>query len=177
MVIVVTGAIGIGKTTVCRKLIEIVQYRGYTCGGFLTYKAPDKGIIIEDIQSGEKETLASINDVYHGPRTAKYSFNTDGIEFGTKAINSGISCDILFIDEIGHLELRGEGFTQTLELVRADSRKNCILVIRSELLPAFLSQLPKTPLIFQTTTSNRDELPQEIGLILSKELNCVDRQR
>ena len=53
MVIIVTGAIGIGKTTVCRKLIEIVRNRGYTCGGILTYKAPDKGIIIEDIQSGE----------------------------------------------------------------------------------------------------------------------------
>ena len=39
----------------------------------------DKDIIIEGIQSGGKETLASINNVYHGPHTAKYSFNAKGI--------------------------------------------------------------------------------------------------
>jgi nucleoside-triphosphatase THEP1 len=72
MVIIVTGAIGIGKTTVCRKLIEITQNQGYSWGGFLTYKTADKDIIIEDVQTGEKETLASINNVYHGPRTVKY---------------------------------------------------------------------------------------------------------
>ncbi len=177
MLIIVTGNTGTGKTTVCEKVLRIAKNLGYSCGGVITNKAEDSSILIEDVRSGDREELASTKNIYQGPRTGKYSFTPAGIEFGTKAINRGISCDILFIDEIGHLELRGEGFTQTLELVRADSSKNCILVIRSALLPAFLPQLPKTPLIFQTTTSNRDELPQEIGLILSKELNCADRQR
>jgi len=148
MVIIVTGAIGIGKTTVCRKLIEIVRNRGYICGGILTYKAANKGIIIEDIQSGEKETLASINNVYHGPSTAKYYFNPDGIDFGIRSIEKSTSSAILIIDEIGHLELRVEGFTKVLELIKAGKIKDCILVIRKELLPAFLSQMPTTPLIF-----------------------------
>jgi len=86
MVIVVTGTIGIGKTTVCRKLIEIARNQGYTCGGILTDKAADNSITIEDIQSGERKTLASIDDVYHGPRTAKYFFNSKGIDFGIQAI-------------------------------------------------------------------------------------------
>jgi len=170
MVIIVTGAIGIGKTTVCRKLIEIVRNRGYTCGGILTYKAADKGIIIEDIQSGEKETLASINDVYHGPRTAKYSFNPDGIDFGIRSIEKSTSSAILIIDEIGHLELRGEGFAKVSELIKAGKIKDCILVIRRELLPAFLSQMPATPLVFETTINNRNQLPQEIGSVLFEKL-------
>jgi len=170
MVIIVTGAIGIGKTTVCRKLIEIVRNRGYTCGGILTYKAPDKGIIIEDIQSGEKETLASINDVYHGPRTAKYSFNPDGIDFGIQAVEKGTSAAILVVDEIGHLELRGEGFAKVLQLIKAGNIEVCVLVIRKELLPAFLFQLDAAPLIFETTMNNRNQLPQEIGSVLLKQL-------
>lgn len=170
MVIIVTGTIGIGKTKVCRKLIEIVRNQGYTCGGILTYKAPDKGIIIEDIQSGEKETLASINDVYHGPRTAKYSFNPDGIDFGIRSIEKSTSVAILIIDEIGHLELRGEGFAKVPELIKAGKVKDCILVIRKELLPAFLSQLDAAPLIFETTMNNRNQLPQEIGSVLLKQL-------
>lgn len=170
MVIIVTGAIGIGKTTVCRKLIEIARNRGYTCSGILTDKAPDKSIIIEDIQTGEKETLASTNNVYHGPRTRKYFFNPEGIDFGIRAIDKGISSAILIVDEIGHLELRGEGFGNVPELIKAGQVKDCILVIRSELLPAFLPQLPTAPLVFETTINNRNQLPQEIGSVLLQKL-------
>jgi len=166
MVIIVTGAIGIGKTTVCRRLIEIAQNRGYMCGGILTYKTANKDIIIEDIQTGEKETLASINNVYHGPRTRKYFFNPEGIDFGVRAIDRGISSAILLVDEIGHLELRGEGLVKVFELIKAGKVKDYILVIRKELLPAFLPQLPVNPLVFETTINNRNQLPQDIGSIL-----------
>ena len=166
MLIIVTGAIGVGKTTVCEKVLRVARSLGYSCGGILTYKADNKVIIIEDIQSGERGILASVNNVYQGPRAGKYLFNPAAVEFGIKAINEGISCDILFVDEIGHLELRGEGFKQIFKVVRDRRVKDCILVIRSELLPTFLPRLPKVPLIFETTTNNRDELPQEIRLIL-----------
>ena len=168
MVIIVTGAIGIGKTTVCRKLVEILRSEGYTCGGILTFKTADKSIIIEDIQSGERETLASINRVYHGPHTARYSFNPTGIAFGIQAIDKGTSASILIVDEIGHLELRAEGFVNTLELIKANTVKDSILVIRKELLPAFLPQLPAVPSIFETTIDSRNQLPQEIFKLISK---------
>jgi nucleoside-triphosphatase THEP1 len=170
MVIIVTGTTGIGKTSVCRKLIELTKNRGYTCGGILTYKAVDKSIIIEDVQTGEKETLASINNLYHGPRTIKYYFNPKGIDFGIQAIDKGISAAILVVDEIGHLELRAEGFAKVLDLIRANKVANCILVIRSELLSAFLPQLPTTPIVFKTTVNSRDQLPQEIASVLFEEL-------
>ena len=171
MVIIVTGVIGVGKTTVCEKVLRLARSLGYSCGGILTYKGGDGGIIIEDVQSGEREELANIKNVYQGPRTGKYFFNPAGIEFGIKAINRRTPCDILFIDEIGYLELRGEGFSKIFEVVRDGGARNCIIVIRSELLPIFLPQLPKEPQIFETTTNNRDELPQKIGLLLSKELS------
>lgn len=167
MVIIITGDIGIGKTTVCRKLIKIIRNQEYICGGILTYKAADKGIIIEDIQSGRKETLASINNVYDGPRTIKYSFNPESIDFGIRAIDRGTASDILVVDEIGHLELRGEGFVKAIKLIRAEKVKNCIMVIHKELFSAFLSQLDATPLVFEVTIDNRNQLPREIGLLLT----------
>ena len=170
MVIIVTGAIGIGKTRVCQKLIEMGRNRGYSCGGFLTYKAAGKDIMIEDVQTGKKETLASINNVYNGPRTAKYFFNPQGIDFGIRAIDRGISSAILLVDEIGHLELGGEGFAKVPELIKTGRVKDCVLVIRKELLPPLLSQLPATPLVFETTINNRNQLPQEIGSVLLEKL-------
>jgi len=166
MLIIVTGIIGIGKTTVCRKLIELVRWHGHSCGGILAYTASGETIIIEDIQTGEKETLASTKRVYPGPHTPRYSFSPKGIDFGIRAIDKGASTELLVVDELGHLELRGEGFVRALELIRADKVKNCILVIRNGLLPAFLPRLPTTPLVFEVTESSRNQLPQDIGSTL-----------
>jgi iron complex transport system ATP-binding protein len=132
MLIIVTGAIGIGKTTVCRKIVEAVRNQGYKCSGILTYKGATSHIIIEDIQSGEKEILASSSGEYGGPRTPRYSFNPRGIDFGIRVIDKGTNSDLLVIDEVGQLELGGEGFVKSLELIRADSFKNSILVVRSK---------------------------------------------
>ncbi|MFC2006989.1 nucleoside-triphosphatase [Chloroflexota bacterium] len=170
MVIIVTGAIGVGKTTVCRKLIQAARSRGYTCGGILTCKAADKSIIVEDIQSGEKETLASISDEYDGPQTARYFFDPDGIDFGLQAIDKGTSAEIFLVDEIGPLELRGEAFVSVIELIRTGKVRNCILVIRENLLAAFLPRLNTEPVIFQTTLDNRSRLPGEIETLLVKNL-------
>ncbi len=171
MVIIVTGAVGIGKTTVCRRIIDIARNQGYTYGGILTYKAADQSIIIEDTQSGEKETLASTKAIYPGPNTQRYFFNPEGIKFGDQAIERGFASALLLIDEIGHLELSGEGFARVPETIRANKTKKCILVIRKGLLSAFLPRLPSKPLVFEITLSNRNQLPQEITSILLRELH------
>ena len=161
MVIIVTGAIGIGKTTVCQKLIEIIRDSGYSCGGILSYKGANETIIVEDIESGKKEPLASAGNLYTGPRTPKYSFNSRGIDFGIKAIDTSVSRDILIVDELGYLELMGEGFSKVVGLIKARRVKHCILVIRSDLLPAFIAQLPATQ-VFETTITSRNRLPKDI---------------
>ena len=166
MLIIVTGAIGIGKTTVCRNLIETIRDRGYSCGGILTCKAADKSIIVEDIQSEEKKTLASIKPEYQGPSTAKYFFNPRGIDFGAQVLDKATSTAVLIVDEIGYLELRGGGFISIFESIKAGRIKDCILVIRKELLSAFRPQFPTIPLVFETTVSNRDRLHQEIVSVL-----------
>lgn len=166
MVIVVTGAIGAGKTTVCRKFVQIAQKRGYACGGILSHKDADESITLEDIASGKKETLASTNNLWPGPRTARYFFNPKAIEFGVGAIERAISKDILIVDEIGPLELRGEGLANVIELIRAGKVKNAVLVIRKELLPAFSARLGSNLSIIEATTQNRNELPQKIGALL-----------
>jgi len=162
MVIIVTGAIGIGKTTVCEKVVSILQSSGYSCGGILTYKAPDESLSILDIQTGEKKALASTDRIHHGPYTDKYFFNTEAINFGIRAIDKGAASDVLIVDEVGYLELGGEGFVKSLELIRAGRVRNSILVIRKELLSAFLARLGGKPTVFETTITTRNQLPRKI---------------
>ena len=167
MDIIVTGAVGIGKTTVCEKVMKMARSEGYSCGGVVAHKTRNEDIIIEDVQTGETKDLASVSNIYRGPRTGKYSFNPEGIEFGIRAIDRGIASDILLVDELGHLELRGEGFVKVIEHITAGKVKNCIMVIRKELLSAFLPRLRGTASIFETTIHNRNQLPGEIGLALA----------
>ena len=168
MVIIVTGAIGIGKTTVCEKVVRIARSQGHSCGGVITRKARNEDIVIEDIQTGETRVLASTGGIYQGPRTAKYSFNPEGIYFGIQAIERGTSSNILLVDELGPLELRGQGFARIMEQIAAGKVKNCIVVIRKELLSAFLPLLGIVTSIFEITSDNRNELPGEIGLVLTR---------
>ena len=102
------------------------------------------------------------------PRTAKYFFNPECISFGIQAIDRGTSSDILLVDELGPIELGGEGFSKVVEQIASGKIKNCIVVIRKELLSAFLPQLGSATSVFETTIANRNELPGEIGLVLTR---------
>jgi nucleoside-triphosphatase THEP1 len=168
MNIIITGDIGIGKTTVCKKVIEIAGSQGYICGGVITYKTRDDDIIIQDVRNGETKTLASTRGIYSGPRTAKYYFNPEGIDFGIQSIDGGITADINIIDELGQLELRGQGFAGVVEQVATGKFKNCILVIRKGLLTSFLPRLGVATTIFETTSDNRNQIPERIGAILKR---------
>jgi len=174
MVIIITGPIGVGKTTVCKNVIEILKSAGYACSGILTPKVYTgnevAGISVIDIRTGKTESLASIRDIYGGPIVGKYFFNPNGIRFGITAIEKGISSDFLLVDEIGHLELGGNGFIKALELIRLGAIKNFILVIRRELLSAYNAQLGVQPYVFETTINNRDELPQDIYSFMKSSL-------
>ena len=170
MFIIVTGVIGVGKSIVCRRLIQIIRDNGLVCGGILTFKSAEGGITIEDVQSGKKAPLAKINDgASSGPRTARYLFNQSGIDFGIQALYKAVSADVMVIDEIGQLELRGEGLVSALDIIKSGRFKNCVLVIRKALLPLYLPQFSTFLRVFETTVENRNKLPQEISSILLEE--------
>ncbi|HEX9896187.1 MAG TPA: nucleoside-triphosphatase [Dehalococcoidales bacterium] len=165
MVVIITGTIGIGKTTVCKKVIEIARSRGYSCGGIVTYKTRNEDIIIEDIQTGEIRDLASTHNIYQGLRTAMYFFNPEGIDFGIRAIEKGVTSDVLVVDELGQLELSGQGFVKVIDQIAAGKIKNCILVIRKSLLSSFIPKLGITTSVFEITINNRNHLPNEISMV------------
>ena len=170
MNIVVTGEVGIGKTTVCQNVVELLQKDGYVCTGILTPKilAGSKiaGIDVVDVSSGQRKTLANVDGNSSGLRIGKYSFDHDGIAFGTEALNKGPSADLMVVDELGYLELQGEGFIQALDLIKTDKVGNSILIIRSKLLPLFLPLLERQTHVFHVDDQNRDMLPVEIYSLL-----------
>lgn len=168
MNVVIIGKKGIGKTTVCLKLLEILLKKGFKCGGILTSKDDNKNIIANNILTGKSEILASVNNVFNGPNIGKYFFSNEGINFVNEAIKKSIYADILFIDEIGHLEFEGKGFFIILDLLKHNVIKNSVLVVRSSLLKTFLNEVKIKSAVFEVTIKNRDELPLKIEKFLIK---------
>jgi nucleoside-triphosphatase THEP1 len=150
--------------------LRALQHAGYTCGGILTYKADDESRAVLDVCTGESRAFASTKDIYGGPHFGRYFFSPEGIEFGLKAIEEGVASDVLFVDEIGYLELSGGGFAKALELVKSPKAKNSILVIREQLLSAFLGRMSEKPSVFKVTVGNRNEVVEKIYLSLAGSL-------
>jgi len=166
MKFLLTGKIGIGKTTVCKKIVEIAKKNGLNCCGVLTHRLEDKGkteLIVEDISTGERKPLAcQINseNISNGIISCNFIFNREAIEFGKKALSK--NGDLLVIDEFGNLELEGKGFTNAISAFKSGENKNSIIVVRSELVKTVSAKLNCNFKIIEVNKDNREEIPINI---------------
>ncbi len=164
--VIITGEKGIGKSTLCRKVVNNLVGRGVTCGGIITLKKENSELWVENISTGKQEMLASVKATSIGPRAGKYYFKPEGLEFGMQAIKEATGVDVLLVDELGHLETRGGGFSPAISLINGRSGRS-VVVIRRELLSIITPKFTTKPIVFSATTSNRDELPALIALELA----------
>lgn len=167
MRIVLAGKKGIGKTTVCRKVIEIARGMGLSCVGTITSQQGDE-LMVEDIATGEKRLLAAVagsREIPGGIPHCHFVFSPEGIEFGKRALAR--NGDLLIIDEFGRLELKGVGLDNALdEFKRHDS---AILVIQDTLKEELLPGLGGVDLrVVDVTEQNRDELAGLIAELAGK---------
>jgi len=165
-IIVVTGQIGVGKSTVCGKIVQMAKSKGDTCGGFLNYKSQDGKIIIEDAGSGDYTIFASLKPEYSGLSTGKFYFNPAGFDFGFKVLKEGLTRDLVFIDELGRLEVKGEGFAGVFSLLAENEFNRAVVIIRKELLTELVPRFHLQPTIFEVTLENRDRAAEEIIEVL-----------
>ncbi|MGQ9788867.1 MAG: nucleoside-triphosphatase [Candidatus Hadarchaeaceae archaeon] len=161
MRIILTGKKGVGKTTVCRRVIEIAREMGLKSVGTITSQQGDE-LIVEDIDTGEKSLLAAVansREIPGGIPHCHFIFSPEGIEFGKRAlIKDG---DLLVIDEFGRLELRGIGFSNALDAFKRHG--NAILVIQDTLKEQLLLELRGTDLqVIDVTEQNREKLAKLI---------------
>ncbi len=80
-----------------------------------------------------------------GEPVGDYLISYSGLEFAKRAIQKALEnrCDMVFIDEVGHLELSGKGI---VEFARTAYQKapNTTIVVRRTLLTAFFEYFSLT---------------------------------
>ncbi len=174
MIILLTGARRIGKSTMCQRLVEEGRRRGKRLGGFtspaiFSPQGQKTGAYLQDVRTGEMRLQYS-TDQSAGPQVGPFAMEEEVLQWGIHLVRESLRAgdDLVIIDEIGPLELmKGQGFAPLLRDLECFPRASVLIVVRPELVEALrerLAGMGHTPiLLVEVTRGNRDRLPAELA--------------
>ncbi len=151
MNLIVTGEVQSGKTTWCANYSQWLIEQKFTVGGVLCPEARNDdvkiGYDILDVQTNRSAKFGrfALTADFSGEHVGDYLVSYDGLEFARGAIQKALEkrYDIVFIDELGHLELAGNGIIESARMAYLKA-PNTAMIIRKPLLTAFLEKLHLT---------------------------------
>ena len=165
--IILSGEIGCGKSTLCLKVFNELKAMSLDVAGVVCppiFEGRNKtGIDLLDLRSSERRQLARLNrHDADGIQTQRWLFNEDTLRWGNSLFSSATPCDVLIIDELGPLEFdRGLGFTNGLTALDAGEFDFALVVIRTTLVEKARSRWPSCEVII-VNVENRDILSQKL---------------
>ncbi|MGQ9760251.1 MAG: NTPase [Candidatus Methanomethylicaceae archaeon] len=160
-----TGRPGIGKSTVLKEVIKILQGNGWRVGGILCPEVRINGrrvaFEIVDLLTGERGVLASVNEPSEVVVGRYYVNMRDLDKISLSAIRRlTVEADLTAIDEVGPMEMKSKAF-RNLVNEAFTSDKKVIAVIHWALLKNFAPKFPNLR-IFEITEHNRNSAANEI---------------
>jgi nucleoside-triphosphatase THEP1 len=165
-----TGPVGVGKTTIAERVAGLARRQGIVCGGLLAPAMVNScgqkaGIWGVDIGTGERRVLARTDRDLGGPAIGLYSFDAAALDWAVCAVDNAIgACDLLIVDEIGKLELwRGIGLAPVLPRLSAGEAKRALILVRDSLLSELQARLGQVEqVVTRVREENRDVLPPDV---------------
>jgi nucleoside-triphosphatase len=163
---IITGRPGIGKSTVLKEVIKILEANGWRVGGVICpeVRVGGKRVAFEivDLLSGERGTLAS-TEPSNGPVVGRYYVNmTDLDRISVNAISRSLEeADLTAIDEIGPMEMKSSKFRSIITNVLS-SDKRIIAVVHTTLVRDITLKFQGIK-VFEITEFNRNRISGEIA--------------
>jgi len=157
---IITGERSVGKSTLCRKLCNEAQARGYTCAGIITLRHPNERLAVLDIRTGEQRQLTTSAETGQVTIQGRFKFDTRTIVWANQALIQAVPSDLLVVDELGPLEFnRRQGWIAAFDILEQADYALALVVIRPELLTRAQFELPSGPKqVVAVTPENRDDL-------------------
>lgn len=164
----ITGAPGIGKTTVVQEVGKRLQAKGYQAGGVycpeIRENGKRKGFKIVDILNGQSAVLSHV-DALSGPQVGRFKVQVENInQICEQAFPSAYEyADYLVIDEIAPMELYNLTFKNYV-LRSVESIQPLLAVIHRKRDQGFIGKLKtrKDLQLIEVNKHNRKTLPKTI---------------
>ena len=148
-VVVVTGPPGCGKTAAVEAAAGVWRARGLPVRGILqpgVFAHRRKvGFLVRDLATGAEAVLAQRVERGRGEHGTPYRFSREGLELAAGALGGIAAGTVLVVDEVGPIELRGNGHRPALRrALAAPGLAAVVLVVRRQLVPSLLAALVTT---------------------------------
>ncbi len=147
-ILILSGEIQAGKTTLCGKIADLARDRGLELGGVISPPVYEQGrktaIDVEDVRTGETRRLAVLRGREEAELTTRrWQFLPESVRWGNQILETAVPCGLLMVDELGPLELeRGKGWTAGLTSLDSGQFQGAVVVIRPHLVDAGLARWP-----------------------------------
>jgi len=138
-IIVITGDIESGKTSLCLDITRLAKESGIKITGLVSpgvFEAGSKKAIdVQDVLTGERRRLAELREqVKTNLETKRWSFFSEAVSWGNNVLRVALPTELLIIDELGPLEFnRAQGWVNAIDAIDSGEFQTALLVIRPSL--------------------------------------------
>ncbi len=139
-IFVLTGPVQGGKTTLVSEKITQLKNRGVKVMGFLCPGSFSTGLRsafkLVDIETGQQVPMGDENEHKGWVKFRRFFFNPEAFVQGELWIKRCLKRDpeLLVIDEVGPMELQGDGWSNTLDTLAKTSSITQLWIVRQEIL-------------------------------------------
>ncbi|MEA3309980.1 MAG: nucleoside-triphosphatase [Chloroflexota bacterium] len=163
-IILLTGEMRTGKSTLCQKLAQRLRENGISTSGLITEHPTLHSLEAVAIHTNERYLLTYPFESRQGRALTHFRMNPAAMARSTEALTTSFPTQVFIFDELGPLELlRGEGWNAVFHLLANAEYLVAFIVVRPMLLAQAIQQLPHSIYtLAHITLENRDSLAEAL---------------
>jgi nucleoside-triphosphatase THEP1 len=167
-IVLLTGERQIGKSTLCRKLVDRLYDDGYQVSGLLTRRTGSHDLEVTEIHTAKTYplTLPFVPQVERP--LGHFLFSPEAVARSNKALDTSFPTRVFILDELGPLELKHhKGWVKVINMLAEQVYNTAIIVVRPELLGEAIDAFPATVYtVVCVREDNRDSLVDSLYKIV-----------
>jgi nucleoside-triphosphatase THEP1 len=142
-IVLLTGERQVGKSTLCRKLANLLRENSFQITGLLTDHSGDHDLVVTEIHTGQIYPLTLPFNPLEDRPLGRFIFAPAALQRSNHALEASFPTQVFMLDELGPLEfVHHEGWVEAFHLLTEQDYDTAFVVVRPELLYRAIGTFP-----------------------------------